>query len=401
MHRPLESQSDLRIGLISYEHPDLGSAGGVWSYTRAMAEGLQAIGNEAFIFVPSPHSIQNPDASVPVHSVAARSSLQKLPFPLGRGPSIALAREISRLCESLRIDVLELPEYPGLACFLKSRERAGTAAVVRVHGPDSMIRANNSTGIRIRSRNAIHNSLVRRSILSADAVSVSSAQVWDSVQAQLKIKREDFFTLPCPVADSLFQVESAEVGDPVILCVGRLGWVKGDDLLVQAMPRVLERFPNAVLKFAGEYHDTTSIALRSHLPGAIARQIEFLGQVRQNQVPQLLQQAQVCVFPSRWESFGIACAEAMAAGRPVIVSRAHGFATFVQDGKTGIVVATEDVPALADAICRTLADKHLRASLAQAGRAHIQRLCSKTTVAKQATELYARVKGRAPLKRPC
>jgi glycosyltransferase involved in cell wall biosynthesis len=272
---------------------------------------------------------------------------------------------------------------------MATRKPSKLAVVVRVHGPNAIIRANKRKGIRTSLRDGLLDVFVRRSLLAADAISVPSAGVWDDLQSQFKIRREDFSVLPCPVAPKFFRPGSVRTSQPLILCVGRLGWVKGDDVLIRAAPDVLERFPDVTLRFAGESHDTESVVLRSRLPDPIARRIEFLGQVNQNEIVALLECARVCAFPSRWESFGIACAEAMAAERPVVVSDAPGFTALVSNGVTGLVVRREDSEALANAICRILDSEDLRQRLAVAGRKHIQHLCDQAAVARKAMEIYS------------
>ena len=78
--------------------------------------------------------------------------------------------------------------------------------------------------------------------------------------------------------------------------------------------------------------------------------------------------AAVVACPSYREGFGVACAEAMAHGKPVVASRVGGLLDLVVDGETGLVVEPGDVGGLRDAIERLLADRELRRRLGAAGR---------------------------------
>ena len=68
-------------------------------------------------------------------------------------------------------------------------------------------------------------------------------------------------------------------------------------------------------------------------------------------------------MPSRREGFGVACAEAMAHGRPVVASAVGGLLDLVVDEETGLLVPPGDVGALREALRRLLADEELRARL--------------------------------------
>jgi glycosyltransferase involved in cell wall biosynthesis len=143
------------------------------------------------------------------------------------------------------------------------------------------------------------------------------------------------------------------VGDPDepphILYAGRLSAEKGVLELVEAargLPLVV----------AGDG------PLRERLPGA-------LGFVPHDELLGLYGRAAVVACPSRREGFGVACAEAMAHGRPVVASAVGGLLDLVVDGETGLLVPPGDVGALRAALERLLADAELRRRLGSAARA--------------------------------
>jgi glycosyltransferase involved in cell wall biosynthesis len=87
----------------------------------------------------------------------------------------------------------------------------------------------------------------------------------------------------------------------------------------------------------------------------------------------LYERAAVVAVPSLREGFGVACAEAMAHGRPVVASAVGGLLDLVVDGETGLLVPPGDVPALRAALERLLADRELRRRFGEAGRERIRR----------------------------
>ncbi len=161
---------------------------------------------------------------------------------------------------------------------------------------------------------------------------------------------------------------------PVVLSCGRLHPVKGYDLLLRALALLHHRQVRFRAVIAGdvqaghEAHARELTALVAQLglsdvvelPGFADRPFERWGD------------AAVYVQPSRHETFGLAAAEAMAAGLPTIVTGVGGLAELVTDGHTGLVVPPDDEKALALAIERMLCHPREADALAAAGRGDIR-----------------------------
>lgn len=146
-----------------------------------------------------------------------------------------------------------------------------------------------------------------------------------------------------------------EADPPEILFVGRLSPEKGVEDLVAAANGL-----NLVVVGDGP--------LRARVPQA-------RGFVSRGELERSYARAAVVVCPSRREGFGLACAEAMAHGRPVVASAVGGLAELVVDGGTGLLVPPGDPAALRAAIEQLLADAELRRRLGAAGRTRIAELC--------------------------
>lgn len=147
-----------------------------------------------------------------------------------------------------------------------------------------------------------------------------------------------------------------QVGEPAeppeVLYVGRLSPEKGILELVQAAEGMK-------LTVAGDG------PLRAQVPGA-------LGFVPHHELPPLYERAAVVAVPSHREGFGVACAEAMAAGRPVVASAVGGLLDLVVDDETGLLVPPRNVEALRTALERLLGDADLRRRMGEAGRERIR-----------------------------
>jgi glycosyltransferase involved in cell wall biosynthesis len=116
--------------------------------------------------------------------------------------------------------------------------------------------------------------------------------------------------------------------------------------------------PAAYLWIAGEGPDREKLVAQAARLG-ISDRVRFLGWREDKDA--LLATADICVVPSRYESFGAVLIEAWAAGKPLVAAAAQGPRAYVEDEKNGMLVPMNDADALAGAIGRVIADKDLRA----------------------------------------
>ncbi|KYH40131.1 MAG: glycosyl transferase family 1 [Candidatus Bathyarchaeota archaeon B63] len=105
----------------------------------------------------------------------------------------------------------------------------------------------------------------------------------------------------------------------MILFIGRLSWVKGADVLVQSMPDILRSVPEAKLVIVGVGDQQELLkyeASRLRIEDKVILIHKFLPEWEKIK---FYAAADVCVFPSKYEPFGIVCTEAMSMGKPVVV----------------------------------------------------------------------------------
>jgi glycosyltransferase involved in cell wall biosynthesis len=164
----------------------------------------------------------------------------------------------------------------------------------------------------------------------------------------------------------------AEVGPPAeppeVLYVGRLSPEKNVDTLVEALGDL-----NLVVAGDGP--------LRARVPQA-------LGAVPHAEVERLLERASVVVAPCEREGFGLAAAEAMAFGRPVVAAAGGALLELVTDGETGLLVPPRDPAALRAAVERLLAEPELRERLGAAARARARERFGWDGVTERTLEVY-------------
>lgn len=192
---------------------------------------------------------------------------------------------------------------------------------------------------------------------AAARVAVSKAVARDRAQ-RFDLPLDDFQVIPNGIDTGRFA--GLQQGDEVLgrpLVAGFLGRLliqdKGLDILLEAMAMVAAGSgPAADLRLevaGGPASCADELAARARALG-LGDRVTFLGEVPE--AATVLAGWDFLVLPSRREGFGLVLAEAMAAGRPVIASRAGGIPEVVEDGKTGLLVPPGDAGALAGALAR-------------------------------------------------
>lgn len=158
------------------------------------------------------------------------------------------------------------------------------------------------------------------------------------------IKREKFlFDFP----DALnFRRGLAADHEPLIVSVGRMVPEKGFQNLIAAAASVLAEIPQARFVIAGKGGMLEELRSRAQAYG-IADRVFLPGYVSDEDLLKLLRVADVGVYPSLYEPFGIVALEAMAARTPVVVSDTGGLAGIVEHGVTGLKTHTGSSDSLA------------------------------------------------------
>jgi D-inositol-3-phosphate glycosyltransferase len=169
--------------------------------------------------------------------------------------------------------------------------------------------------------------------------------------------------------------------------VGRLERRKAPEVVLRAAPKVLAEVPETRFVFVGrdpwdpEAHSSSTWLRREAERLGVAHAVELTGQLDGAGVLAELERATVCAFPSQWESFGNAVAEASALGRPVLTTPIAAFQELVQDGVTGRLIAAQDGDRWAHALTQLLLDRALARRMGEAGTRQIAQISRPEVVA--------------------
>lgn len=176
---------------------------------------------------------------------------------------------------------------------------------------------------------------------------------------------------------------------PLVFYVGRVVYEKGVHLLVNAWPRVLESFPKARLVIAGTGDNLENVKHQARALG-LQQHAMFAGFISDEDRQRLYASANLAVFPSIYEPFGIVALEAMAAGCPVVVASTGGLAEVVKLHETGLTVYPNNVDSLVWGIGQVLQHPDWAAQRATNALHEVREQYNWTQIAENTTDVYER-----------
>jgi len=179
-------------------------------------------------------------------------------------------------------------------------------------------------------------------------------------------------------------------GTPLAVCAARLARQKGQDVLVDAWSTVRAALPDAQLVLVGDGPD------RAMLEAAAGPGVRFVGAADRDVSLRWMHAADVVVCPSRWEGMSLVPLEAMALGRPLVVTDVDGMAEVVPPGAARLV-APEDVTSLGHAVTAVLVDSEGAAHAARIGREYALTVGAGDRSAEQLMALYGELTHRTPV----
>jgi glycosyltransferase involved in cell wall biosynthesis len=152
-----------------------------------------------------------------------------------------------------------------------------------------------------------------------------------------------------------------------VLCAARLEHYKGVDVLLRALAILLQRRPDAHLTVAGDGSEAANLKQLAEDLG-VQGSVTFAGALSPDRMAEALGQADAVVLPSRSEGLPLSVVEALAAGKPLVATRAGGIPEIIGDGENGLLADADDPAGLAEALSVLAENPELRARLAAAGR---------------------------------
>jgi phosphatidylinositol alpha-1,6-mannosyltransferase len=180
---------------------------------------------------------------------------------------------------------------------------------------------------------------------------------------------------------------------PVLLTVGRLQQRKGQDMVIQALPKIKQCLPAVKYVIVGDGGERSRFEALAHTVG-VAESVVFAGEVTDEELPAYYAACEVFIMPNRQlgpdiEGFGIVYLEAGAVGKPVIGGISGGTEDAIIEGVTGLRVDGASVDAIAKAALFLLTEPEKAKAMGENGRRRVEREFSWESVVQRTAILSA------------
>ena len=233
-----------------------------------------------------------------------------------------------------------------------------------------------------KPKQAVKNYLTHAPLRLADHI-VTLSEDERRVLAKMGVPMPKSSFVPCGLdpdwleKEGVFSSPESDIGrrygTPQILYLSQFKYRKGFDILLRAMPTVLERYPNAVFVFAGHSPIEREDLIRLAQELGVYAHIVLPGQVTDTDKGRLWLHSDVYAFPTRYESFGIPLIEAQSAGCAIVTTKLPAVDETIQHEYNGLLTKYDDPDDLARAILRLLDDPALRQKLVANGKKSVRR----------------------------
>ncbi len=349
-----------------------------------LVEGLAARGIESVVAAPPESGIL---AALPERGVTAA------PTPMGGDLDAGLILRLRTLVRAERPDLIHLHSRRGADIFGGLAGRiAGIPTVLsrRVDNPQSRLEV--AAKYPLFDRVVTISEAIRDVVLAQGVPEEKVVCIRSAVRLPPPVPREEGLRAVREIVGSRAQGGATpEEGDadpepgPFIGMMAQFIERKGHDLLLAAIPEVLERHPSARFLLFGKGPLREGVETRVaemglegavHLPGF------------RSDLHRIRAGLDMVVHPATAEGLGVAVLEASGSGLPVVAGAHGGLPEIIVDGETGFLVDPTDPAALAGAISALLDDPGLRARMGEAGRARVAELFSVDRMVDEHVALY-------------
>ncbi len=370
--------------------------GGIARLMHAVATGLTERGHLVRVIAEGDGRLQvdREDAGYWIHRVPP--SDEPVPAPYAAVPqawafSAAAHREVERIDGMRPVDVVQMPNWDSEGVLLLDDGRWPTSL-----GLYTPLRAVAVSDDRVDEEQPAIRALIgmeERSLVGATRLLACGPgivrEIEDLYGCDLPEARVSL--VPHGLPDAYAHRPRPAHDDVLFVFVGRLEPRKGVVPLLEAFRMLAGQVPSVRLELlgpdtfagsGGEPYET-----RFRVAGGDDR-VTFRGAVEEADLLDAYGRADVVVVPSLFESFGLVAVEAMMHGAPVIASDVGGLAEIVVDGRTGLLVAPDDVDALRAAMVSLATDGDLRRRLGRAGRLRYEAEYSAAVMAERLESHY-------------
>ena len=297
--------------------------------------------------------------------------------------------KIRRKLDEGEFDIIEATSNRGLAYGISRSIRKRPSIVTRVSTTMKSIFDSQKTHVDLNYR--LEAQMERAQIRRSDSIVTHTQGHAKVLEDELGINADSFEIIPHGISLNVNAVsQNAKRNEEFqrILYVGRFEHRKGIDVLLRAIPDVLRENENIRFHLIGRDDIGYEKAFRKRNAHAVNEKVSFLGQVDAKTLQMHYEDCTLFVAPSRYESFGLIYAEAMAHSKPVIGCKVGGVPEVVVDGSNGLLIEPDNSDALTNGILDLLGSEEKLKRFGEAGRQRVERLFGGEKMCRNTIDLY-------------
>lgn len=388
----------MRVLMLSWEYPPY-VVGGLGQHVADLVPALAALGVEVHLVTPDWRKGEFTVEPAGVH-------VHRVPVQPGDGDIMAQATAVNRSLDTAAqqivvaqgpMDVIHAHDWLVSFAAASLKQRFKVPLIATIHATEYGRSQGRLDSLLSRAINAAEWQLA----YEAWQVIVCSNFMATEVIESLAVPPDKIGVVPNGVQVARFdpykqrdlsavRARFAAVEERIVFNVGRMVREKGLHVLVEAMPKVLAEAPQAKLVVAGKPDPWGYWAWNKQRAEelGIASRCYFTGFLPDADRDALLTLADVAVFPSLYEPFGMVAPEAMAAGAPVVVSSAGGLSEIVTHMLTGLTTYPNDPGSLAWAIIETLKKPEEARARARSALRRVMREYNWASIAAATLDVY-------------
>jgi glycosyltransferase involved in cell wall biosynthesis len=355
----------MNICFIEPGYPGSKSGGGAGTYVQLVARALAKRGHKAFVISTYSQydSQEYLDEGVVIKRVKAGNlhwyfSKIFLIGPLISGSihivenSLAIYKTLIKLKKENSLDIIESCESANLLYLF-----TGIPYIIHLHG--SKYTFKKYCGEKIFLEDKIQRLFEGLVLKKAKHIISPSLFLKNEVVEEFGIKPSNISVMVYPIKENLNNLSENngnKKDDRIILYAGRYEKRKGVHVLMDAIPQVIERFPNAKFIFVGsDSKEFTKEMLKNFFcEKGVSEKVELHSFVSREVLKKYRNNADICVVPSLWDNSPYVVYEAMSQGKAVVATKTGGIPELIIDGENGILVNTNDSKGLSMAIISLL-----------------------------------------------
>ncbi|MGO4707971.1 glycosyltransferase family 4 protein [Chryseobacterium sp. 2TAF14] len=308
------------------------------------------------------------------------SFLKKLHFKIYDLEFKYLEKELAKFTESKKIDIIETHDWEGISRIV---ENSGIPYVIRCHGSWSIL--HNFFGYGA-AKGKMYNE--KKAFENSDHI-ITISHNNEKMVRQI-FGEKNYHLIYNGIDTDIFKPQKGvQILEKSIFYLGNVSSEKGAETALNAFIKVNKTEQNSTLHFIGKETDLVNQLKEKISQEKLGQKVYFHGKKNRNEVIELISEAEVVIFPSKGETFGLALAEAMALEKPIVCSNLEAFREIVSDKENGLIAKSEDE--FAHHISQIFSDQSFAAHLAKKARKTITEKFSSQIMVQKTLEYYTEI----------